>query len=166
MLKRFLAFLIGSLLCIILIGQSTAVQAQTPTGSTIDLPFNPTTDAPALQPDNRPVAEQPYDDGRVVIGNDDRSPVLTRAYPWSTIGRLELVEPGGRIYATCTGTLIGRDLILPNSHCLIDEDTNRPTNKQLVFKPSMIKGVSLDAARVIDYNYGWRSGSQNRLVAK
>ena len=159
MLKRFLSLFISSLLCIILLAPGTTVQAQAP--AAINLPFNAATDGAALQPTDRPFSDKPYDDGRVVIGNDERRPILTRAYPWSAIGRLDWVDPSGSTLASCTGTLISRDLILTNSHCVIDEDTNRPTTNRLIFKPSLIKGVSLDEATVVSYDYGWKSGSRD-----
>jgi protease YdgD len=86
----------------------------------------------------------------------------TRAYPWSAIGRIEATKTDGSSY-TCTGTLIGTDIVLTNAHCLMDATTNQPiigrdqapdSPVQIVFQASMIKGVALDSARVIDYRYG------------
>lgn len=160
MLKRYLSLFFSGLLCVALLGHVAIVQAQAP-AAIISLPFNAATDGVALQPSDRLTSDQPYDASRVIIGNDERSPVLSRAYPWSAIGRLDWVDSSGRILGSCTGTLISRDLILTNSHCIIDESTDRPTSNQLVFKPSMIRGVALDEAKVISYDYGWKSGSRD-----
>jgi protease YdgD len=117
----------------------------------------------SFRPNDRPQSKLPYGSGdRVVIGTDDRVPVLTRAYPWSAIGRIEIAKADGSSY-TCTGTLIGTDIVLTNAHCLMEPTTNKPIigrNQpsdnlvQIVFQASMIKGVALDSARVIDYRYG------------
>jgi protease YdgD len=117
----------------------------------------------SFRPKDRAQSELPYGKTeRVVIGTDDRTPVLTRAYPWSAIGRIEAVRANGSGY-TCTGTLIGMDIVLTNAHCLIDETTHQPiisrnqlssSQTQITFQVGMIKGVALDSARVIDYRYG------------
>jgi protease YdgD len=116
-----------------------------------------------FRPKDRNQSKLPYGTtDRVIIGTDDRIPVLTRAYPWSAIGRIKAELADGSAY-TCTATLIGLDIILTNAHCLIDENTEQPILSknsppsdptQIVFQPGMIKGVALDSARVIDYRYG------------
>jgi V8-like Glu-specific endopeptidase len=50
---------------------------------------------------------------RDVLGEDDRETVVdTTAYPYSAIGRVETAS------GTCTGTMIGRRLMLTAFHCL------------------------------------------------
>jgi protease YdgD len=129
----------------------------------IPLSLATTTSPKPFRPKDRAQSKLPYGESdRVIIGTDDRTPVLTRAYPWSAIGRIKATLADGSGY-TCTATLIGLDIILTNAHCLINEDTNQPiiqknaspsSPAQIVFQPSMIKGVSLDSARVIDYRFG------------
>jgi protease YdgD len=115
-----------------------------------------------FQPKDRTKSPKSYADGdRVIIGTDDRTPVLTRAYPWSAIGRIEITTANEGY--TCTGTLIGLDIVLTNAHCLMDEQTKQPmipknappdNPAQIKFSPSMIRGEALDTARVIDYRSG------------
>jgi protease YdgD len=133
------------------------------TAEPIPLSLTSTTSHKSFRPKDRPQSQLPYGSSdRVVIGTDDRVPVLTRAYPWSAIGRIEAVKADGSGY-TCTGTLIGMDIVLTNAHCLMDETTHQPiiqknhsssSPTQIQFQAGMIKGVSLDSARVIDYRYG------------
>jgi protease YdgD len=141
------------------------VQAQNKSkviSSPIPISLESTNTRDSFQPKDRTKSQKPYGDGeRVVIGTDDRIPVLTRAFPWSAIGRIE-ISTLNEGYA-CTGTLIGLDIVLTNAHCLMDEQTKRPiiprnptpnNSAQIQFSPGMIRGVSLNTAKVIDYRYG------------
>ena len=128
---------------------------------TIDISDKSALDQAAFRPQDRSESSSPYDTKvRAIIGKDDRVPVLTRKFPWSTIGRIEYRENGNSY--TCTGSLIGRNLVLTNAHCLIDKNTGKPivarnsnpSAAQLLFRPSLIKNTSIDQARVIDYQYG------------
>jgi protease YdgD len=129
----------------------------------IPLSLAATASQKSFRPKDRAQSTLPYADGaRVIIGTDNRTPVLTRAYPWSAIGRIEGTLANGSSY-TCTATLIGIDIVLTNAHCLMDETTNQPiiarnqppsSQAQIVFRANMIKGVSFDSARVINYRYG------------
>lgn len=58
-----------------------------------------------------------------VFGEDDRVPMLSHDYPFSAIMRLENTEGGH-----CTASLVGRDLILTNSHCLSDESGQKKSS--------------------------------------
>ncbi len=49
-----------------------------------------------------------------VFGADDRKPLLSHRYPWTTIGYLT---------NGCTATLVSRDVILTAAHCLYDPKT-------------------------------------------
>ncbi|MBD2578204.1 trypsin-like peptidase domain-containing protein [Oscillatoria sp. FACHB-1406] len=147
-------------------GSANWVAAQSPTPAEkkvepIALPFEPSTDGAAFVPSDRAQSDLPDDDSRVIISEDDRLPILSRAFPWSAIGRIEMVGDDGYSSYSCTGTLIGRDVVLTNSHCLINPNTGKPFRRPLSFKPSTIKGAALDEATVIGYDYGWKSGSEN-----
>jgi protease YdgD len=149
-----------------LLSNQTTLPAQSKpkvTAQPIPLSLPSTASHKSFRPNDRPESKLPYGSSdRIIIGTDDRVPVLTRAYPWSAIGRIEAAKADGSGY-TCTGTLIGMDIVLTNAHCLMDETThqpiigrNQPPNSptQIVFQAGMVKGVSLDSARVIDYRYG------------
>ena len=151
-------------LSILLIGYRV-VQAQNKSkeiAPPIPISLQSTNTRDSFQPKDRPQSQKPYSDGtRVVIGTDDRTPVLTRAYPWSAIGRIEISNADEGF--TCTGTLIDLDIVLTNAHCLMDRQTKQPfiprnsspdNPAQIRFSPSMIRGVSLNTAKVIDYRYG------------
>lgn len=101
-------------------------------------------------PSNRPI-EGPI---RAIVNTDDRTPVLSRRYPWSAIGRVDWVDADGIVQGACTGTLIGPSLVLTNAHCLIDEATNEPTKLSITFRPNLIQGQANDTAHVIAYEYG------------
>ncbi len=143
-----------------LAAQST-LESNPDIAQTIDVSDKSALDQAAFRPQDRGESSIPYDNKvRAIIGRDDRVPMLTRKFPWSTIGRIEY-QDNGTSY-TCTGSLIGRNLVLTNAHCLIDKKTGKPIvaknsnpgAAQLLFKPSLIKNASIDQARVIDYQYG------------
>jgi protease YdgD len=142
-----------------LAAQSTS-ESNSDIAQTIDVSDKSALDQAAFRPQDRSESSSPYDTKvRAIIGRDDRVPVLTRKFPWSTIGRIEYRNNGSGY--TCTGSLIGRNLVLTNAHCLIDKDgkpivsrNSNPSAAQLLFKPSLIKNASIDQARVIDYQYG------------
>ena len=101
-------------------------------------------------PSNRPV-EGPI---RAIVNTDDRTPVLSRRYPWSAIGRVDWVEADGTVVSSCTGTLIGPRLVLTNAHCLVDKATDQPTTLMIVFKPNLIQGQTDAIGQVVAYEYG------------
>jgi protease YdgD len=143
-----------------LVAQSTS-ESNADIAQTVDISGNSALDRAAFRPQDRDESNTPYEaKDRAIIGRDNRVPVLTRKFPWSTIGRIEY-RANGSSY-TCTGSLIGRNLVLTNAHCLIDKNSGKPvvaknsnpSTTQLVFKPSLIRNTSIDKARVIDYQYG------------
>jgi protease YdgD len=117
-----------------------------------------------FQPDDLPVVDDPAQNTRAVIGEDERTPVLMRAYPYSAIGRLDWLDAAGNVQGWCTGTLIGPDVVLTNSHCLLDAETEEVITPEeyetrrdrLVFHANMIQGKEQATAQVIAYDYGWK----------
>ena len=83
--------------------------------NTPSLSFAQTTGIPDPAPKN-------FNLGFGTIGGegDDRQPMLVRRYPWSAIGRVEIVGVGH-----CTGSLVSRDVIVTNAHCIFDDAGNR-----------------------------------------
>jgi len=91
---------------------------------------------------------------RQVVGEDDRVPVTSRAYPWSAIGRLEQMDTNGEVAASCTGTLIGKSLVLTNSHCVVDRQTGQLVKRVIRFRPNVIRDRSQAVAFAINIRYG------------
>ena len=71
---------------------------------------------------------------RSVFGADDRKDMLSSEYPWSTIGYLWLGN------GHCTATLVGRDLVLTNSHCVHDENGRVLAPEEITFYPDHRQG--------------------------
>ncbi|MEL7501636.1 MAG: trypsin-like peptidase domain-containing protein [Cyanobacteria bacterium J06554_6] len=175
----FAAGLLGILgLSAVAYAQDAFVEPEEYTAGTIELPFDAETDGITEMPADVDLSDAPVSDSRVVIGEDEREPVLSRMFPWSAMGRLEWQLEGEAI-STCTATLVGPDAILTNSHCLIlplpngegefvdtfvePEDypyliaANESIELKLVFKPSLIDGVAFDEAEIMTYEAGWSS---------
>jgi V8-like Glu-specific endopeptidase len=181
-LLRFLAIFWVGVMVVVGLGYWASAQAQTSLTETgarrfcndlnnptpIALPLNATTDA-ATNPRGRQISHRPCDDTQAIVGNDTRLPVLNRFFPWSAIGRLEWRYADGRTTPSCTGTLIGRDLVLTNSHCLENPRTQRIANsttyesqrERIVFKPSLVRGRSPVETVVTSYDYGWKTGENH-----
>jgi V8-like Glu-specific endopeptidase len=163
MTKRFITLLLASFLSITLIGYWANVSAQTPakpeTLPPIPMPkpiaitFNSKSDGTTFRPLDRPQSDNPFDPGdRAIVGKDERLPVRSRSFPWSAIGKIETES------YSCTGTLISKDLVLTNAHCLIENiDSKTGKLKQpIFFFPSMKEGKILEKepAKVIAFDYG------------
>ena len=91
-------------------------------------------------PDHLPVDFTPegyYEEGHsrdlTVFGGDDRRPFVDASYPWGTVGRVWNSHQRG----PCTGTMVGRRLMLTASHC-IDWSSK---NQWLRFDPAYNDGV-------------------------
>ena len=110
----------------------------------------------AYVPPTRDTSPQPINGTlRAVVNSDDRTPVLSASYPWSTIGRVDwLAADGVTVLGACTGTLIGPNLVLTNAHCLLDPETDQPTAHTIVFRPNVVQGEATASATVVAYDYG------------
>lgn len=94
-------------------------------------------------------SKQPIEGGTrgIPTGIDNRIPMVSQKYPWSAIGRVQ-----GSNYH-CTGTLIAANLVLTNSHCVIDPETGI-MSKRIQFMPNVIDGKYQDIAEVEQVIYG------------
>jgi protease YdgD len=74
-----------------------------------------------------------------IFGGDNRVVMSSRVFPWSAIGKLEGKDSEGPSH--CTATLVGRDILLTNSHCVHDESGRLKTD--LEFHANVISGVAI-----------------------
>jgi len=106
-------------------------------------PFKPS----ELEQSNKPIKKGT----RGTIGRDDRLPMLSNNYPWSTVGRI-VGESNSKTY-TCTGTLIDEDIVLTNAHCVVDPRTSRVASR-VAFLPNVVDGQYADKAYAVQYLAG------------
>jgi V8-like Glu-specific endopeptidase len=52
-------------------------------------------------------------------GQETRVPMTSTAFPWSAIGRITLMD-GKKELSTCTGTMVGRSVMVTAAHCVLD----------------------------------------------
>ncbi len=88
----------------------------------------------------------------IPLGIDNRTPMLSRKYPWSAIGRVQGTTTDAKSYH-CTGTLIDDNLVLTNAHCVIDPETGKLSTK-IQFIPNVIDKNYQDIAEVEQVIYG------------
>jgi V8-like Glu-specific endopeptidase/pimeloyl-ACP methyl ester carboxylesterase len=173
MFKRFVSLFLSSLLCVTFLGTRVIAQV-TPSSNQqltpVAIKFNPKTDAQSYRPPGLTQSDQPTE--RAIVGEDNRFPVTKREFPWTAIGRIYwLLDGGKREVGYCTGTLISKDLVLTNSHCLehpitkkiVDQKTYKLSSDRIAFVPNMIEGRFnwQDVAIANpDYVYGWESSTQ------
>ncbi|MEX0269164.1 serine protease [Leptolyngbyaceae cyanobacterium UHCC 1019] len=81
----------------------------------------------------------PFEGRRNIFGKDDRIPMNSSKYPWSAIGRIEAFKDK-QMLGTCTGTLIGKRLVVTNAHCIVNEVTKKITSNKIRFRPNLING--------------------------
>ena len=106
-------------------------------------------------------SESPMGRDRVVIGEDQRVPLTSREYPWSTVGKIVMVGKDDQEYS-CTGTLISKSLVLTNAHCVYEKDKLFP---KIFFLPNLINGRSMtrnDVAVVTKVGVGTNSPDDHR----
>jgi V8-like Glu-specific endopeptidase len=92
---------------------------------------------------------------------DDRLPQLSQSYPWSAIGRLQIGKNGH-----CTATLIDRDWILTNAHCVVSRETKKVVAEPMAFLPNLIDGklrTDADRANVIKVISGTNFKDNNEI---
>ncbi|HEY9627386.1 MAG TPA: trypsin-like peptidase domain-containing protein [Coleofasciculaceae cyanobacterium] len=168
--KQVLIFFLAGLLSVPLLGHRTQAQAQDggkcanltlPTP--IAIPFNAATDSESFRPQFVQQSDRPCNDTQAILGQDDRIPVTSQLFPWKAIGRLEWATSDPNATGICTGTLIGKDLVVTNSHCL--DAAMKAQNSQtprIAFEPNLIDGSfnQSDLATVTSWEYGWKSGYQ------
>ena len=88
---------------------------------------------------------------RAVFGRDDRVDMLSDEYPWSSIGYLWLGK------GHCTGTLVGRDLVLTNAHCVHSKEGRKLAPSEILIFPthkSGQKGIYSAARQIFFDNLG------------
>jgi protease YdgD len=106
-------------------------------------------------------AQQPAPTARpsgILGSTDHRVPIAPDAWPWSSIGRVNVVQgPAHRGY--CTGTLIGPRQVLTAAHCLFDTRLNtfvKPHQVHFVAgqaRDDKFKGHSVAAAITTDPDF-------------
>lgn len=89
-----------------------------------------------------------------VFGNDDRIDAVEYRYPESTVGKVIFKRENGNYYG-CTASLIDRDHILTNAHCVFEESGDKfilseAWKSSFYFYPYYRKDNVLDRA-------GWKS---------
>jgi V8-like Glu-specific endopeptidase len=81
--------------------------------------------------------------------------------PYSAVGLVAVKQKSGTVYA-CTGTLIGKNILLTAAHCILNEDgSNRAEQKNVRFLPNLNGEVTNDFAIA---NYLWRDRLYGRTV--
>ena len=91
---------------------------------------------------------------RTVLGVDGRTDMDTDEFPWSTVGYLDVGS------GHCTATLVGRDLILTNSHCVHDSEGRVLRPDELRFYPTHRDGhdgIYSSGRQIYLDNLGFRS---------
>jgi protease YdgD len=78
-------------------------------------------------------ASETASETRNVFSLDNREDVLSGAYPWSAVGRID---------SGCTGTLVAPQLVLTAAHCVFDSEKKVVKKSLAYFRPNLIRGVS------------------------
>ena len=163
MTKQPFALFLSAILGVATLGFWASVQAQTE--QTTPPKFTSFKDAGKLKiqgsvkpflPSGFGQSVKPNEGDRIrgTIDFDNRIPMLSRKYPWSTIGRVQGTTADGSYH--CTGALISEDIVITNAHCVIDPD-NGKLSQRIQFYPNVIDGQvkdQRDVAEVVDVVYG------------
>jgi protease YdgD len=64
------------------------------------------------------------------FGEDNRIPLDRPDYPWRAIGKV--------FNAGCSGTMVGRDIVLTAAHCVVDPATKQIANNLTWFRPNYV----------------------------
>jgi len=97
-----------------------------------------------------------------IFGRDDRISMQSHDYPWSTIGRVEIDRGDGDVQI-CTGTLIWKNLIITNAHCVLeDEDKGTVKPESIKFKLNVVDDIPLSEAGVKEIFTGTQSPHKER----
>ncbi|MBF0440839.1 MAG: trypsin-like peptidase domain-containing protein [Oligoflexales bacterium] len=88
-----------------------------------------------------------------IFGKDDRRDISSSEYPWSSVGRLDF---------GCTGTLVGKRLVLAAAHCVVDARTGRVREDISFFRPNYRKNESNPSYGIKHFWYGTHSPEDRR----
>lgn len=144
--RKLVALFVAGVIGVLFIGNLVPVRAQLPSepstpnfGTTTSLEeFRLDANAEPIMPEELGQSELPVEGGRLILGPDNRVPVSSTKYPWSSVGRVEGVTADGDGYI-CTGTLVRADVVLTNAHCVIDPETHK-WSQTVRFAPNLING--------------------------
>lgn len=118
----------------------------------------------AYIPDDVLISPKAQVQRRGIIGQDERVEMTSQDFPWSAIGRLEIMTDRDRI-KSCTGSLIAPKLVLTNAHCIINK-TDHSVHSKIKFQPNLIDNQveTDDVAHAVSAAYGTDfSGDESRL---
>ncbi|QXT39251.1 trypsin-like serine peptidase [Gymnodinialimonas ceratoperidinii] len=94
---------------------------------------------------------------RSFFGEDDRVVLDPTQAPWNMIGLVEMQS------GSCTGTLIGPDVVLTGGHCLVN--LGEQDNPPLTFRAGYQNGSAVATSRVTGYHVPqmWRVAEQEGM---
>jgi protease YdgD len=97
-----------------------------------------------------------------IFGRDDRIPMKSQEYPWSTIGRVE-VDKGNEDVDICSGTLIWKNLVITNAHCVLENENQGSVKPEAIkFSLNVVDDEALSEARVKAIWLGTKSPNTER----
>lgn len=90
------------------------------------------------------------------IGADNREESDVSRYPYNTIGRIFFTKPNGN-RAACTGTLVAKNIVLTNGHCVVDKNTSQ-IYTNIKFYPGYHDGsasIGYSTVKSVSYSNGY-----------